>query len=218
MTKSFDFGLQAVQQLKEVVRLVLREEEFPNLAPRQRPQQDIFRLCKLDAELTAPTNVYTNPSTALATIYYYDSNGDVVVDGDAEQITITNRIDGLTIPSASLIMVSNYGGEWWPFNGNGGGTGIIRFSVLTVDCSICTGTGTVLSRPLGMPTVQGEVAGVVTVYDFAGCYLNAPSADLIGKQGFAAYIDGGVGDCGVDPDIVGRWEIFSLCCAEEECP
>ena len=100
----------------------------------------------------------------------------------------------------------------------GGGVSIIRVQILTVDCSICTATATVMARPPGVVSVQGEAAGVVSVFDFAGCFLNAPSLDLVGKQGFAAYLDGGVGDCGVDPDVVNRWEIHSICCAEEDCP
>ena len=100
----------------------------------------------------------------------------------------------------------------------GGGVPIIRFQLVNVDCAICIALGTVLSRPVGATEVTGEAGGQVTLYDFAGCYFNAPSADLTGKQGFAAFLNGGAGDCGVEPIDTGRWEVFALCCAEESCP
>jgi len=144
---------------------------------------------------------------------------DVIV---AVEIRGDEAVDGIDVENENGGRLSwidlNISGRHWHVDAGVSSGAVIRFQLLTTDCSICIGTATVMSRPVGSDSVSGEVAGVVNVYDFAGCYLNAPALDLVGKQGFATFINGGVGDCGVDPLVTGRWEIFSLCCAEEDCP
>jgi hypothetical protein len=156
----------------------------------------------------------TEEEQTIETAYFPD---DVLV---AVEIRATELVDGIDVESEVGGRLSwidlNISGRHWHVNNSVGA--VIRFQILTVDCAICIATATVMSRPVGATTVEGEAGGVVNVYDFSGCYLNAPSLDLIGKQGFAAFINGGAGDCGVDPLKNGRWEIFSLCCAEEDCP
>jgi hypothetical protein len=156
----------------------------------------------------------TEEEQTIETAYFPD---DVLV---AVEIRATELVDGIDVESEVGGRLSwidlNMSGRHWHVNNSVGV--VIRFQILTVDCAICIATATVMSRPVGVSSVRDESAGVVDVFDFAGCFLNAPSQDLIGKQGFATYLDGGVGDCAVDPDVVNRWEILSLCCAEEDCP
>lgn len=102
----------------------------------------------------------------------------------------------------------------------GSGVQVIRFEIDSVDCSICNATASVLSRPPGVSTVTGEDSyEQVTVYDFARCFLDAPEEDLIGRKGFAVYLDFGSvpGDCAVEPGITSGWLILSLCCVEDAC-
>ena len=59
--------------------------------------------------------------------------------------------------------------------------------------------------------------------NLAGCFLNAPAADLVGKIGYAARLfhgeygeDNNFGDrCGIGTGT--HWEIFSLCCGDRGC-
>lgn len=109
-------------------------------------------------------------------------------------------------------------GRWSGIQGGGSGAQIIGFEIVSVDCELCKAVVTVISRPAGVTSVPEEdsYTGEVTVYDFAGCHLDATEIDLIGKFGYATYMDGPE-FCAIDPDKGSRWEIMTLCCAETEC-
>jgi hypothetical protein len=64
----------------------------------------------------------------------------------------------------------------------------------------------------------------ITIYDHAGCHLNGPEDDLIGRQGYAVYIEtieypSICPDPNPGNDILddNNWEIMSLCCVGQEC-
>jgi hypothetical protein len=103
------------------------------------------------------------------------------------------------------------------FGSAGGGVITIRFQITDpVYCEACTATGTVLSRPPGMATVPGEYGGTVTIADRLGCFLNESNEALIGRKGYAVYLNSEFeGPCPGMPNP--SFEIISLCCAETQC-
>jgi len=94
---------------------------------------------------------------------------------------------------------------------------LIRFQIVDpVFCEACTATGLVLSRPPGMVTVPGEYGGRVVIADRIGCFLNESNAALIGRRGYATYLNSEFeGPCPGMPNP--SFEIISLCCAETQC-
>ena len=99
----------------------------------------------------------------------------------------------------------------------GGGASIIAFSLTSgVSCELCQATADVLSRPVGVASVEQEVAGQVTVFDYAGCFLDEPIEDLFGRKGYAALMTGPE-FCAIEPEFATRWEITMLCCNEGVC-
>ena len=100
---------------------------------------------------------------------------------------------------------------------SGGGASIIAFSLTSgVSCELCQATADVLSRPVGVASVEQEVAGQVTVFDYAGCFLDEPIEDLFGRKGYAALMTGPE-FCAIEPEFATRWEITMLCCNEGVC-
>lgn len=107
--------------------------------------------------------------------------------------------------------------------GAGGGTDIMRFEISLVDPDNRTAYVIPLSRPRpGSVNLEGvELEYLVKVCDPAGCLFNEPEANLLGRQGYAAYVyedefsqcsDAGYGAGGY------HWEVIQLCCRENVCP
>lgn len=115
-----------------------------------------------------------------------------------------------------------------PYRNNGGsgetgGTQVIRFQIISVDCGSCSAIAFVKSRPVGVPKVTGEDDyGQVTIYDFRRCILTGP--DLVDRQGMAALMTTNDFEavCADPPDFevgdtVTVWEVIDLCCADYGC-
>lgn len=129
-------------------------------------------------------------------------------------------------------------GFWMPSAGGGTACDFIRFQILSADLISTPRSAQVaiLSRPCGCETVEEEIPdslltgtgtgtgtgeAPITVYDMAGCFLNEPEDDLIGRVGYAkymideSYLGQGTGTgTGGGPDEIDdcNWEIVSLCC------
>lgn len=96
------------------------------------------------------------------------------------------------------------------------GEGLIRFRILAADCELGEAETDVLARPCGKKRVDGEDAyGRVLVHDAAGCFLDEPEDDLVDREGYAARVE--VPASAEMPYPECRWEIVSLCCAEDTC-
>jgi hypothetical protein len=116
------------------------------------------------------------------------------------------------------------------FVGVAGGLPIIMFQIVELltladdFCGIAVARAAVLSRPVGVSSVPGEgYDGRVIVRDMTmthdavgGCFFNEPPDQLIGRIGFAVYLESGVRSvCSIfDPK---QWHCFSLCCLPEAC-
>jgi hypothetical protein len=85
----------------------------------------------------------------------------------------------------------------------------IRFEILMPDCPNKQALAQVAARPCNCPRVPEETPDEkVTVHDPLGCFLVEPNEDLVGRGGFAKYLQPvGSSEC--------QWEIHSLCCPEE---
>jgi len=107
-----------------------------------------------------------------------------------------------------------------------GGCNTIRFEICEPDCETCSAEVIILSRPPG-GDVEGEANGKVTVYDKIGCFLNEVNDDLVGRRGYATYLE-----ADSDPTVceegqvfmencedmpLAAWEIIHLCPMREEC-
>jgi hypothetical protein len=116
-----------------------------------------------------------------------------------------------------------------PHCGCGGGPPIIMFQIIEIVtsqydfCGLAVARAAVLSRPVGVSTVVGEVDGYVEIRDMTfspdssgGCFLNEPPEQLLDRIGFAVYLEaGGQSVCSTrDPK---QWHVFSLCCLTEAC-
>lgn len=94
----------------------------------------------------------------------------------------------------------------------------------------CSALAYVVSRPFGMSTVPEEYGGTVVVEDMAGCFLCHPAEDLVGRGGYASYMDASpttdgspAGDV-MPPETracpgtpTPRWEIIALCRRDPRC-
>jgi hypothetical protein len=106
---------------------------------------------------------------------------------------------------------------------SGGGL-IIRFHVTSADSETRSVLAEITSVPNGMTVDdmpgQDTLAGVVTVCDPNGCFFNEPSGELIGREGWAAYmqpLEGQAEPCQEEGYEEPQWEVFSLCCPSGEC-
>jgi hypothetical protein len=105
--------------------------------------------------------------------------------------------------------------------GGGGGMDIVRFVIQSVSCDVCEATALVISWPSGRkPSSEDDGyeydQTTITVRDLGGCWLNAPSLDLIGTVGYAVKLYHGAD---YDRCAIGSgefWEILSLCCSQFE--
>jgi len=136
------------------------------------------------------------------------------------------KIETVACGNAHIFHREEIEGQWWAVvrlsnPSCGGACDFIRFSILAVGTNargIRWAQVTVLSRPSGGCTeVPEEVAGEIPrIYDMAGCYLNEPDADLIGRIGYAKYmqdeqfITEAIEPGGPVPDEA--WEVTALCC------
>lgn len=132
---------------------------------------------------------------------------------------------------AQILHRQNVSGQWWAIirlsnYRSAGGCDFIRFEIIEV------GTNTigirwaqvdVVSRTVGCDTVTEEVSGeIAKVYDMAGCFLNEPDIDLVGRVGYAKYLQdirfvaSPTEPGGPTPDPA--WEIISLCCPTCDAP
>lgn len=97
----------------------------------------------------------------------------------------------------------------WHGRPGSGGVQVIRFELTAEVVVNSQFTALVKSRPIGTRTVSEETEyGTVTVHDMIGCLLDEDEADLIGRQGYATYLE--TRDEYDTPTK--RWEITSLCC------
>ena len=104
-----------------------------------------------------------------------------------------------------------------------GACDMIRFQVLSADSTTRSALVQILGRPYGCG--QNDLPGtdlggtVAEVCDPAGCFFNEPDDQLIGRQGWARYIQP-LTSTPCQPyqyNLVPEWEVFSLCCAVNDC-
>lgn len=89
-----------------------------------------------------------------------------------------------------------------------GASQLIEFTILSVDEANLTAVVQIDARTCGKTSVTGEDSyEQLTVNDPQGCHLNEPEGDLIGREGWAAYMEN-------DYTGICQWDIFSLCCPD----
>jgi hypothetical protein len=163
-----------------------------------------------------PAVTGTTPGFAMCEIYRVVNGNIVQLGGIVKKVhNITSNVitsDWVTVSRDKL-------GIWLVIIAIGGFESI-RFTIITADCVAKSAVVRIDARPCGKLSVSGETdvgtgTGTdayeqLTVYDPQGCFLDEPNADLINREGWAAYM--------VD-DItrVCQWEIHSLCCSPDAC-
>lgn len=100
------------EQLKRVVRIVLREERtLSGASSRYQPVSGRRKQGVLDGELAAASAFDTGSSTATMTVYTRDSiTGDLTPS--EETLTVTNRFENITVATGKYVHVQLLGGEW----------------------------------------------------------------------------------------------------------
>ena len=100
------------EQIKRVVRIVLREERLPGSrsgsrdAPRVRRKQGL-----LTSALAAATAFDTGAATATMTVYIRNTvSGNL--EATVEVVTVTNRYQNFTVANATYVQVQGFDGEW----------------------------------------------------------------------------------------------------------
>ena len=114
------------------------------------------------------------------------------------------------------------------FTGGGGFANYaIRFQITSYSPSIRTAECIVLSIPYGMiradiPNIDEILSTdeqtVIHVADPNGCCFNEPSADLLGRAGWAQYMQPLIPDaCSDSSYLEPQWEALTLCCGFNGC-
>jgi hypothetical protein len=122
--------------------------------------------------------------------------------------------------------------NWYPEikprggRGSGKACGDVRFQILVADPLTRTALCVITARPYGcswsdIPATIFDMQAI-EVCDPGGCFFNEPNAKMIGREGWAKYMQpiGGASWCqgkrpyyGTQPE----WEVYSLCCAVDSC-
>lgn len=96
--------------------------------------------------------------------------------------------------------------------GGGGGVDVIRFTILTANCTTKCATATINNRRCGLTS---DIGDTVNLHDAVGCQLTGNEAALVGRTGYAINMNG------ENPCKAGTescvWEILTLCCPVESC-
>lgn len=118
-----------------------------------------------------------------------------------------------------------------PLDNDVGGFGnyVIRFQIQTMTSATRVALCQVTSVPYGM--TRAELPGIdealstdlitfVDVADPTGCYFNEPAGGMVGRNGWAMYMQPQVEDV-CNPSEYGillpQWEVFSVCCGPAVC-
>lgn len=100
----------------------------------------------------------------------------------------------------------------------------IRFQILVADAVTRTALCVILSRPYGcgIASVPNTVSDgyAIEVCDPAGCFLNDPEEVLVGRDGWAHYMEPIPGSTWCQDgtyDLQPEWQVYSLCCQVDRC-
>jgi len=238
MTKINTFDDDSVKRLVATVhRLeaqVFNLQDQLEFLARSRPKIPRAWVLELAEELAATSGtIASNPEvqTADADIVWKNYSSPRDLDyykpvGATNRRTVSNAFNATISSGERILALEDVYGTLWAIQSASTmstRTQIIRFKIESIVSSGVSALVKITARPCGMTEVSDEVSGEVTVYDPCGCFLNEPDADLIGRCGWAAYVDPtgidatGTGtdnsETGTGTDIQQcRWEIFSLCC------
>jgi len=108
--------------------------------------------------------------------------------------------------------------------GGGNNCTNIRFQILVADAVTRTALCVILSRPYGcgIASVPNTVSDgyAIEVCDPAGCFLNDPEEVLVGRDGWAHYMEPIPGSTWCQDgtyDLQPEWQVYSLCCQVDRC-
>lgn len=178
----------------------------------------------LGTDLAAAYDTLTGATTAELHVIEWDTDTTFYQTG--QTITVTNRDTSFSKNAYDYLAAAFINGEWRPNNGSGGGgigVDVVDFVItewlpdisLTVGCE---GVFANVTRASCGSTVQ--VGDEILVWDPDFCWLNLPTALLIGLGGRATWMarPSTMGDvpCEAAPPIGEcMWVIDKLCCREE---
>lgn len=140
-------------------------------------------------------------------------------DGDFNWEFLARRLRELEIEVATLRRRPA-----WPSPGRrntASACDTIRFTIISSDQLTLSALVQLDASPPGCnpATMPGIILGgtVAEVCDPTGCFFNEPNSNLIGRRGWAKYmLPNTVTNCNpVYP--AAEWEVFSLCCALQDC-
>jgi hypothetical protein len=136
---------------------------------------------------------------------------------------VARSLIGPVIENA-VVLVLRANNRWW-IVGPSSATDctIVRFIVLSSDPVTRTALGEIRARPFGCgidDVPDTSVGGtVIEICDPGGCYFAAPNEELIGRMGWAKYVQP-IGEVVCQPgegSPVPQWEVLSLCCDMPAC-
>jgi len=109
-------------------------------------------------------------------------------------------------------------------SGGGNNCTNIRFQILVADAVTRTALCVILSRPYGcgIASVPNTVSDgyAIEVCDPAGCFLNDPEEVLVGRDGWAHYMEPIPGSTWCQDgtyELQPEWQVYSLCCQVDRC-
>ena len=121
------------------------------------------------------------------------------------------------------IMREKFGAWLVAQGGSSSSCDTMRFQVVSVDALTRSALVIILASPAGcslcdLPDTLLRCT-VAEVCDPQGCFFNEPNDRMIGREGWAKYMLPAVStSCQLYPyALVPEWEVFSLCCALNDC-
>lgn len=167
----------------------------------------------------------TTPGTAVCDIYrVIDNAGTKILNKVSGTTHVVYNTSTAAISQEYITVQRDKFGTWLALVG-GSQFYRVRFTVVSANCALLRVVGAITQRPCGVTTVPGEVGGLITIFDNDGCFFNEPNPDLVGRKGWASYMNPedpttGTGDnlcVGTGTSCDCEWVVDQLCCLKNEC-
>lgn len=176
-----------------IAKLLWHKQQSANAAFGVKPPLEIIG--KLDEDLPAATNFSTTPGEAVMSVWFKDSNGNLIDSGRNE--TIRQRFTSADDKTAGdEIRAAWIEGEWVALPGNSGGGHTIWF---TIDSVLCPETDYVEETTLVVTATYYNLGcnktppgakydGSYEVFDICSYLSGIDAASLVGTVGRASYM------------------------------
>mgnify|MGYP003634999481 CR=1 FL=1 len=229
MEDLFGFTAPDVTRIENVVNFVEKNPQtgLPIDDVREVPLRRLQIVLK---EELAGTSDYNVPTSARATVKVGLDAVEALGNKDPD-ITVWNRFSASYAVGTFLHVVEvDEDDRWYAVSTGGSGNQTIKFVILGPSAAIGQGAigcdyVTAEVTRIGCDASGVQIGDTVNIWDPDYCYLNMPLDLLVGLRGTAQSMQNNISaidaaelvDCQYEVLAAGacRWEVTSLCCAEE---